>query len=118
MDDDYDGGSYGSGLSGWAWHELGRQSERSSQNTIRTAALVGARLRGERQVNVHALLAENQALRENVQMLAQQVIELNAEVCRRYNELLEMKAWADDVHARWIMERELRQQAEAASLNL
>ena len=118
MDDDYDGGSYGSGLSGWAWHELGRQSERSSQNTIRTAAVVGARLRGDRQVNVHALHDEVQLLREHNRALIQRVNDLHAEIHSRHLDFQKLDAWADKIYAELISERKLRQQVEAASPTL
>lgn len=73
MDDD-DG--YGSGLSGWAWHELGRQSELDHQAQARMVSAFAARLRGEVPVNVRAVMAENRALRQQNQNLWQQNQEL------------------------------------------
>ena len=68
MDDD----GYGSGLSGWAWHELGRQSELDHQAQTRAVAAFAARLRGEVPVNVGAVMAENRALRQQNQELWEQ----------------------------------------------
>ena len=72
MDDD----GYGSGLSGWAWHELGRQSELDHQAQMRAVSEFAARLRGEVPVDVGAVMAENRALRQQNQELWQQNREL------------------------------------------
>jgi hypothetical protein len=72
VDDDGDS----SGLSGWAWHELGRQSELDHQAQIRTVSAFAARLRGEVPVNVGAVMAENQALWQQNQVLFQRIQEL------------------------------------------
>jgi len=69
MDDD----ECGSGLSGWAWHELGRQSELDHQAQMRSVSAFAARLRGEVPVNVGALIAENQALWQQNQALLQRI---------------------------------------------
>ncbi len=71
MDDEY-----GSGLSGWAWHELGRQSELDHQAQTRAVTAFAARLRGQAPVNVGAVMAENQALWQQNQELQQQIREL------------------------------------------
>ena len=72
MDDD----GYGSGLSGWAWHELGRQAEQAHQGRMEVVSAFAARLRGEVPVDVGALIAENRALRQQNQSLWQQNQEL------------------------------------------
>lgn len=72
MDDD----ECGSGLSGWAWHELGRQSELDHQAQRRTVSAFAARLRGQTPVNVGALIAENRALWQQNQALIQRIQEL------------------------------------------
>lgn len=72
MDDD----GYGSGLSGWAWHELGRQSELDHQAQMRAVSAFAARLRGQVPVNVGAVIAENQALWQQNQALFQRIQEL------------------------------------------
>ena len=95
VDDD----GYGSGLSGWAWHELGRQAERSHQVRINAAAACAARLRGEVQVDVGGLIAENQVLWQQNQQLWQRVQELEALVrtwARNYQALDE---WGDEIYA-------------------
>ena len=81
MDDEY-----GSGLSGWAWHELGRQSELDHQAQIRAVAAFAARLRGQAPVNVGAVMAENQALWQQNQALWQRIHELENSV----------RIWAED----------------------
>lgn len=75
MDDEY-----GSGLSGWAWHELGRQSELDHQAQTRAVAAFAARLRGQVPVNVGAVMAENQALWQQNQALWQRIQELENSV--------------------------------------
>lgn len=75
MDDEY-----GSGLSGWAWHELGRQSELDHQAQTRAVAAFAARLRGQAPVNVGAVMAENQALWQQNQALWQRIQELENSV--------------------------------------
>jgi len=72
MDDD----ECGSGLSGWAWHELGRQSELDHQAQMRAVSAFAARLRGEMPVNVGAVIAENRALWQQNQVLVQRIQEL------------------------------------------
>jgi len=72
MDDD----ECGSGLSGWAWHELGRQSELDHQAQMRAVSAFAARLRGEMPVNVGAVIAENRALWQQNQALLQRIQEL------------------------------------------
>ena len=76
MDDD----GYGSGLSGWAWHELGRQAEQAQQGRMQTVSAFAARLRGEVPVNVGALIAENRALWQQNQALFQRIQELETAV--------------------------------------
>jgi len=73
---DVDDDGYDSGLSGWAWHELGRQSELDHQAQMRAVSAFAARLRGEVPVNVGALIAENRALWEQNQALFQRIQEL------------------------------------------
>ena len=75
MDDEY-----GCGLSGWAWHELGRQSELDHQAQTRTVAAFAARLRGQTPVNLGAVIAENQALWQQNQALWQRIHELENSV--------------------------------------
>ena len=82
MDDD----GYGSGLSGWAWHELGRQAEQAHQGRMDTVAAFAARLRGQVPVNVGAIMAENQALWQQNQALWQRIHELENSV----------RIWAED----------------------
>lgn len=77
MEDD-DG--HGSGLSGWAWHELGRQSELDHQAQTRAVSILAARLRGQVPVNVGAVMAENQALWQQNQALWQRIQELENSV--------------------------------------
>ena len=76
MDDD----GYGSGLSGWAWHELGRQAEQAHQGRMEVVSAFAARLRGEVPVNVGAVMAENQALWQQNQALWQRIQELENSV--------------------------------------
>jgi len=76
VDDD----EYNSALSGWAWHELGRQSELDHQAQIRTVSAFAARLRGEVPVNVGAVMAENHALWQQNQALIQRIQELETSV--------------------------------------
>ncbi len=76
MDDD----GYGSGLSGWAWHELGRQSELDHQAQMRVVSAFAARLRGEAPIDVGAVIAENQMLWQQNQALFQRVQELETSV--------------------------------------
>ncbi len=71
---------YGSGLSGWAWHELGRQSELDHQAQTRAVSALTARLRGQIPVNVGAVMAENQALWQQNQALWQRIQELETSV--------------------------------------
>ena len=75
MDDEHE-----SGLSGWAWHELGRQSELDHQAQTRAVAAFAARLRGQVPVNVGVVMAENQALWQQNQALWQRVQELENSV--------------------------------------
>lgn len=72
MDDD----GYGSGLSGWAWHELGRQSKLDHQAQTRAVSAFAARLRGQVPVDVGAVIAENQALWQQNQALFHRIQEL------------------------------------------
>ncbi len=72
MDDD----GYSSGLSGWAWHELGRQAEQAHQGRMQVVSEFAARLRGEVPVNVGAVIAENRALWQQNQALLQRIQEL------------------------------------------
>lgn len=72
MDDD----GYGSGLSGWAWHELGQQAEQAHQGQMEVVSAFAARLRGHLPVNIGAVMAENQALWQQNQELQQQKREL------------------------------------------
>lgn len=76
MDDD----GYGSGLSGWAWYELGRDEELAHQGRMEAASAFAARLRGQVPVNVGAVMAENQALRQQNQALWQRIQELENSV--------------------------------------
>lgn len=89
MDDD----GYGSGLSGWAWHELGRQSELDDQAQTRAVSIIAARLRGEVPVNVGAVMAENQALWQQNQALWQE----NQAFFQRIQELeTSVRIWGED----------------------
>lgn len=76
MDDD----GYGSGLSGWAWYELGRDEELAHQGRMEAASAFAARLRGQAPVNVGAVMAENQALWQQNQALWQRIQELENSV--------------------------------------
>ena len=76
MDDD----GYGSGLSGWAWYELGRDEELAHQGRMEAASAFAARLRGQVPVNVGAVMAENQALWQQNQALWQRIQELENSV--------------------------------------
>ena len=89
MDDD----GYGSGLSGWAWHELGRQAEQAHQGRMEAVSAFAARLRGQVPVNVGAVMAENQALWQQNQALWQQNREL-----RQHNKTLcdAVTIWEED----------------------
>ncbi len=90
MDDD-DG--YGSGLSGWAWHEMGRQSELDHQAQTRMVSALAARLRGEVPVNVGAVISENQALWQQNEALWQQ----NQIFFQRIQELeTSVRIWGED----------------------
>ena len=53
-----------SGLGSLALYELGRGDERWHQQQAKFISSVAARLRGQAPVNVQALIAENQALRQ------------------------------------------------------
>ena len=76
MDDD----GYGSGLSGWAWYELGRDEELAHQGRMEAVSAFAARLRGQVPVNVGAVMAENQALWQQNQALWQRIQELENSV--------------------------------------
>lgn len=89
MDDD----GYGSGLSGWAWHELGRQAEQAYQGRMEVVSAFAARLRGDMPVNVGAVMAENQALWQQNQALWQQ----SQAFFRRIQELeTSVRIWGED----------------------
>lgn len=89
MDDD----GYGSGLSGWAWHELGRQAEQAHQGRMEVVSAFAARLRGEVPVNVGAVMAENQALWQQNQALWQE----NQAFFQRIQELeTSVRIWGED----------------------
>ena len=97
--DDEEGCS--SGLSSWALHELGRQSERSSQSRGRVLSTLAARLRGEVPVDVGGLLANNQALWHQNQQLWQQnraqqqrINDLQVEMQERWEDLCKIRDWA------------------------
>lgn len=96
MDDD-DG--YGSGMSGWAWHELGRGAERAHQARMDAAHALAARLRGERPVDVGALVAENQTLWQQNQALWQRIRDLEAEVQGRISDHRRLREWANIAEA-------------------
>lgn len=96
----------GNGLSGWAWHELGRQSERTHQAQMRAVDAFAARLRGEVSINVDALVAENQALWQQNQELAERVQAHDAayrSLEERYRTLeadeARLRAWAENAQA-------------------
>lgn len=57
-------------------YELGREAERSSQAQAQAIAAFAARMRGVRQVDVSAVLAQNQALQQENQAVRQQNQEL------------------------------------------
>ena len=97
--DDEDGCS--SGLSGWAWHELGREAERSDQSQERLLSTLAARLRGEVPVNIGGLLANNQALWHQNQQLwhqnqvqQQRINDLQVEMQGRWEDLCRIRNWA------------------------
>ncbi len=101
--DDEEGCS--SGLSGWAWHELGREAERSDQSQGRLLSTLAARLRGEMPVDVGGLLANNQALWQQNQQLWQQnqaqqrINDLQVEMQGRWEDLCNIKNWArSEIH--------------------
>lgn len=95
--DDEEGRS--SGLSGWAWHELGREAERSDQGQSKALSTVAARLRGEVPVDVGTLLANNQALWQQNQELQLQVQNLQAEVQDRRQDFYDLWKWAETAEA-------------------
>lgn len=95
MDDD----AHGNGLSGWAFHELGRQSERSYQNRMNVVANFAARLRGERPVNVGALIAQNQALWQQNQDLLRRNQDLQAELRDWRLDYRKLTEWAEGAEA-------------------
>lgn len=74
MDDE----GWSSGLSGWTWHELGRQAEQAHQGRMAAASAFAARLRGEVPVDVGAVMAQNRALWQQNQALLQRIQELEA----------------------------------------
>lgn len=96
----------GSGLSGLAWHELGRQSERWHQVQREATAVFAARLRGERPVGVGDLLANNQALWYQNQQLWQQnqaqqqrINDLQVEMQERWEDFCKIRNWArSEIH--------------------
>ena len=102
--DDEEGCS--SGLSGWALHELGRQSERSSQSRERVLSTLAARLRGEVPVDVGGLLANNQALWQQNQQLRhqnqaqqQRINDLQVEMQERWQDFCKIRNWArSEIH--------------------
>ncbi len=95
MDDD----GYGSGLSGWAWHELGRQSELDHQAQMRAVSAFAARLRGEVPVNVGAVMAENRALRQQNQELWHHNLELRNAVTIWEEDFQTLKGHVHKIHA-------------------
>ena len=113
MDDDDDGGN--SGLSSWAWHELGRQSEQHDQWMMQAAQSFRARLRGEQPVDVDALIAEIHSLRAHNQALANQVVQLNASVQASYEKFKDIKAWAEEAYALYLKEHKARLQERIMS---
>ena len=89
MDDD----GYSSGVSGWAWHELGRQAEQAHQGRMQVVSEFAARLRGEAPVNVGAVMAENHALWQQNQAFWQQ----NQALLQRIQELeTSVRIWDED----------------------
>ena len=100
----------GSGLNGWAWHELGRQSERTHQAQMRAVDAFAARLRGEVPIDVDALVAENQALWQRNQELTERVQAYDAayrSLEARYRMLeadeARLRAWAEDAQAKLLL---------------
>lgn len=106
MDDD-DG--YGSGLSGWAWHELGRQSELDHQSQAMMISAFAARLRGEVPVNVGAVISENQALWQQNQALFLRIRELETSIMILDEDYETLKAWGLGIQAK--LRRFLEEQA-------
>ena len=86
----------GNGLSGFAWHELGRQSERWHQVQREATAVIAARLRGERPMDVGGLLASNQALWHQNQAQQQRINDLQVEMQERWEDFCKLEAWADN----------------------
>lgn len=89
----------GNGMSGWAWHELGRQSERTHQAQMRAVDAFAARLRGEVLIDVDALVAENQALWQQNQQLAARVQAVEAAHSTLASDHARLRAWADEAYA-------------------
>lgn len=95
MDDD----GYGSGLSGFAFHELGRQSAGAEQVQANAVANFAACLKGERPVNVGALVAQNQALWQQNHDLIRRNQELQAEVQDWRLDYRQLTEWAEEIKA-------------------
>ena len=95
MDDD----GYGSGLSGWAWYELGRDEELAHQGRMEAASAFAARLRGEVPVDVGAVMAENRALRQQNQELWHHNQELRNAVTIWEEDFQTLKGHVHKIHA-------------------
>lgn len=100
------GDDCGSGLSGWAFYELGRGDAAASRNHARVADALAARLRGGTQADVGALIAENQSLWQQNQALLQQnraLAEQKRDVETAYTTLASdearLRAWAEEADA-------------------
>lgn len=102
--------AYSSGLTGWAWHELGRQAERSRQVQRNAVSALRSRLRGEEQIDVDDLISTNEALWQQNQQFTQRINELTAEIWERWHDYSQLKKWADAAEAELI---ELRAEKHA-----
>lgn len=101
---------YSSGLTGWAWHELGRQAERSQQVQRNAVSAFRSRLWGEEQVDVGDLISTNEALWQQNQKFTQRINELDLENWERYRDYCRLKEWANAAEAELI---ELRAEKRA-----
>ena len=95
-----------SGLSGLALYELGRLDEEVQRRHDNAVTAFSARLRGYVPVNVDAVLAENQALRQNnvtlwqdIQELRRWAAKLRHEIQRQYDNKCEWIAYGEAVAA-------------------
>jgi hypothetical protein len=84
------------GMSGWAWYQLGQANAEHRASVQRTVNAVFGRRQPS--VDVNAVLAQNQALAQEVRQLREQL----ADYEHNYRDL---KKWADDASKRLIAYR-------------